>query len=157
SSTPGIFCIAIEASDQLGHTPPNALQPVRIEGNTLRNNQLHLLVFSGDNAEIVNNTIAGTTPCERPTGIGLTGKNVLLAGNTIAFLPTAIALLGDDPVFGTMYGVTANPRLANNLFCQNLTNIVVEPLVAGVVEEGTVACLAAAPPPLTSTSSVILS
>lgn len=141
TNSPTSYSIGVEAYDGLnfGEGPLNALQPIRFEGNVFRNNQLHLLVLRGNGSTIVDNTFGETAPGRRPMGLGISGENLLVAGNRFSNLPQSIVLFGNDPEFGTNLGITRNAQLSSNRFCNVTTNVWVEPL-ATATEQGTLTC-----------------
>jgi len=143
------FSFGILALDEIdfGSKPLVPLQPIRFEGNVLRSNQWHMLVLRGDGSTIVGNAFDGTAPGKRPTGLALSGENVLVASNRFSNMPQGIVLLGDDPDYGTYLGIAHNEQLNTNQFCNVATNIVVEPLATDT-EQGTYEC-----PVLTSITS----
>jgi nitrous oxidase accessory protein NosD len=138
-----------------GHRPLAPLQPIRFEGNVLRNNQVHLLLLRGDSSSIVDNTLDGTAPGRRPTGLALSGENLLVARNRLSNQPLGIVLFGNDPDYGTYLGIAHNAQLTTNRFCNVATNVWVEPL-ATATEQGTLGC-PPVEPALESTRAVLLS
>ena len=143
-SDPYPFAFGILALDDfdLGKNKPLApLQRIQFEGNMLRNNQWHMLVLRGDGSTVVGNTFDGTGPGRRPTGLALSGENVLVSANQFSNMPMGIMLLGNDPDFQTSLGIAHNTRLNTNEFCNVSANIFVEPLATDA-EQGTLACLA---------------
>lgn len=141
---PTSFGILADDGMSFGGLPLAALLPIRFEGNTLLRNQWHLLVLRGDGSTIVGNTFDGYTfdgwaSGKRPTGLGLSGENVLVASNRFSNLPQGIVLLGQDPDYGTYLGIAHNTHIATNQFCNIATNVVVQPL-ATETEQGTLAC-----------------
>ena len=138
---PTPFAVGVAAYDALnfGVGPLATLQPIRFEGNVFRNNQLHVLVLRGDDSAVVDNTFDGTAPGQRPMGLGISGEDLLVAGNRFSNLPQGIVLFGDDPDNGTYLGIANNTQLSSNRFCNVTTNVWVEPL-ATATEQGTLTC-----------------
>ncbi len=155
ASTPFAIGILAEDADDFGQNPLAALQPIRFEGNVLRNNQLHLVVLRGDGSTIVDNTFDGTAPGLRPMGLGLSGENLVITWNRFSSLPQGIVLFGNDPDFGTYLGITHNAQLATNRFCNVTNTVTVEPLATDT-EQGTLTC-PFPPPALAITPAVLLS
>jgi len=132
--------LAEDGADFNQGKPLAALQPVRFEGNILRDNQVDLLLVRGDENTIVNNSFEGTAPGYRPGGLLLSGENVLVGTNRLSDMDTGIVLIGDDPDFGTFFGVASNAVLSANGFCNVATNYVYEPLTTYDVQS-TLGCL----------------
>jgi hypothetical protein len=70
----------------------------------------------------VNNTFEGTAPGVRPTGLGFSGENVVVADNCFNNMEKGIELFGDDPDYGTTVGTASNATLVDNGFCNVDTN-----------------------------------
>jgi len=116
------------------------IQPLHIEGNIFRDNQLHCVLLVGNDSVIMNNSFEGTAPGPRPGGLYLSGENVRVANNRFSDLPLGILLFGDDWDFGTGgLGIASNAVLTANGFCNVATNILAQPLTTHT-EEGTLAC-----------------
>lgn len=96
-------------------------------------------MLRGDGSTIVGNTLDGTAPGRRPTGLALSGENLLVAGNRFRNLPLAIVLFGSDPDFGTYLGIAHNAQLTTNRFCNVATNVWLQPLATDT-EQGTLTC-----------------
>jgi hypothetical protein len=116
-----------------------SLEPVRIADNVLQNNQVHCLLIGADDSVIVNNTFEGSAPGYRPTGLGFSGENVLVANNRFVDMEKGIELFGDDPDYGTSLGTASNATLLDNGFCNVDTNYNFEPL-ASYDLQNTLAC-----------------
>jgi hypothetical protein len=129
------------------------LQPLIIEGNTLRDNQEHIALVKGDNSVISNNRFQGTAPGIRPVGLGVSGTNVTIANNQFEDMPEGIQLWGNDPDYGTLLGAVVNAQVTSNRFCNVTTNINLQPL-ASDTETGTLLCPT---PTLAIANAVILS
>jgi Right handed beta helix region len=139
-----------------GQTPPAPLLPVTYQGNTFRNNQLHLAMLYDNGSQIVGNTFAVGLGY-RAGGLYVSGRNTLIATNTFSDMPTGVVMMGDDPDFPQgAAGIATNSALNNNRFC-NVTNpIVIEPLATNITEQGTLMC-PFPPPPLAIAPAVLLS
>jgi hypothetical protein len=101
--------------------------PLHIEGNIFRNNQVHCALVGADGSAVVNNTFEGTAPGVRPTGLAFSGQDVLVANNRFSNIETGVLLLGDDPDFPDV-GTASNATLVDNGFCNVDTNYNFEPL-----------------------------
>ncbi|MEK7685476.1 MAG: hypothetical protein AAB466_08640 [Verrucomicrobiota bacterium] len=125
---------------------PRTLLPVLYENNTFRANQHHLVCLKAKDSQAVNNTFQGAGNGFRPTGIMVSGDNLLISSNRFTDIPTGITLLGNAPVrlwdqnFGTTFGIATNPRLLRNRFCNVTTPVNIEPPASGVTQEGTLVC-----------------
>lgn len=99
--------------------PPSfgTLHPLVIEGNTLRDNQMHLSLNKADNAIVRNNRILGTAPGFLPVGMVISGTNVLIAHNQLEAMPEGIRLWGHDEVFGDLLGYALDAQVISNRFC----------------------------------------
>lgn len=137
-SDPTVAALGVFGLDDqdFGDAPIQPLQAVRIEANEFRDNDVHVGMFLANHSEIVGNSFTESAPGIRPSGIALSGDQVLVAANRLADMATGILLFGDDPVFSTVLGVATNCRLVANRFCQVSDPIVVEPLVTGTQERG---------------------
>lgn len=109
--------------------PPDfgVLQPLIIEGNTLRDNQQQITLVKADNSIIRNNHFQGTAPGMMPVGLGITGTNVTIANNQFQDMPEGIRLFGEDPDYGTLLGAALNVQVASNQFCNVTLKINREP------------------------------
>jgi hypothetical protein len=131
------------------------LEPIVIEGNTLRDNQGHLGIaaFAGGGTTVTNNTLVGTAPGERKFGIAMTGENVTITGNRFSQMEEGIRAVGDDPVWGTEYGFADDVQLIDNRFCDVANPINVQPQ-ATATEQGTLLC--PFPEPVLDIASAVL-
>lgn len=138
SANPNRFSFGIFAEDGLdfGVGPLAVLEPIRFEGNILRNNQLHMSLLRADGSSVVNNSFEGTAPGVRPAGLLFSGDSLLVAANRFSDMPLGVLLFGDDPDFGTYLGLATNANLLGNQFCHVTEPIVSEPLVTGTQEHG---------------------
>ncbi|MBI2929111.1 MAG: right-handed parallel beta-helix repeat-containing protein [Verrucomicrobia bacterium] len=120
------------------------LQHLEIEGNTLRDNQVHIALIKGDGSVVRNNRFQGTAPGIIPTGLGVTGNGVVIANNQFEKMNEGIRLMGNDPMFGTLLGIAVNAQVTGNRFCEVTTPVTVQPL-ASATPEGTLLCPFPAP------------
>jgi nitrous oxidase accessory protein NosD len=150
--------IGIVAFDdnRFGTTNLMSLQPLRFEGNVFRNNQNHMVVMRGDGSVILNNQFEGSAPGARASGLVVSGKDVFVATNRFADVGTGVVVLGNDPDFGTMLGISTNVQLVANRFCDVTPLVLVEPLATGTTEIGSVTC-PFSPPLLAIAPAVLLS
>lgn len=148
--------IGIEAANEANYPPAfGLLQHLVIEGNTLRDNQIHIALIKGDNSEVRNNRFQGTASGIIPVGLAATGTNVTIANNQFENMAEAIRLMGNDPNFGTLLGIAVNAQVTSNRFCGVTTNITVQPL-ASATQVGTLLC-PFPPPTLAIAPAVLLS
>jgi hypothetical protein len=129
----------ILAANQANPPAFGILQPLEIEGNTLRDNQIHIVLVKGDNSVVKNNLCQGTAPGILPLGLAVSGTNMTIANNQFNDMPEGIRLLGDDPDFGTLLGTAVNVQVTSNRFCNVTNNINLQPL-ASDTETGTLLC-----------------
>jgi hypothetical protein len=131
------------------------LEPIVIEGNLLRDNQGHLGIaaFTGVGTTVTNNTLVGTAPGARPVGIAITGENVTITGNRLSQMEEGIRLIGDDPLWGTQFGIADDVQLIDNRFCEVANPINVQPQ-ATATEQGTLLC--PFPEPVLDIASAVL-
>lgn len=120
------------------------LHPLLIEGNTLRNNQVHLSLNQGDNAIVRNNRFLGTAPGFLPLGAAISGTNVVIANNQFEAMPEGIRLWGRDPVFGELLGFAIDAQLLSNRFC-NVTIPITQQVPAEATIQGTLSCESTTP------------
>ena len=119
-------------------SPILALQPLRIENNALVDVQNAIGVARGDNCQVLNNYISsGRTNTE---GLRISGTNVTVNFNRFTNLTRGIVLLGNDPAVHTATGIAKKAAVTGNRFCNVETNLVIEPLVTEVTEQGTLTC-----------------
>jgi hypothetical protein len=128
--------IGIVAFNEANFPPFGILEQLEIEGNTLRDNQIHIALVVGNGSVVRNNRFQGTAPGLVPAGLAVTGTNVTIANNQFKDMPVGIRLIGDDPLFGTVLGSAVNAQITTNRFCGVTTNIIVQPL-ASASEAGT--------------------
>jgi hypothetical protein len=134
----------------------STVPPLEIEGNTLRDNQEHIVLIKGDNSVVRNNRFQGTAPGILPRGLAVSGTNVTIANNQFEDMPEGIRLLGDDPDFGTIVGIAVNAQVTSNRFCKVTTPINRQPLATATVT-GTLSLCPIPPPPLAIVPAVLLS
>jgi len=107
------FGVFIRAGDFPDFGPA---QKWRIENNTFRNNDWHLMVLKSDGTEILNNRFEGTGTADRRVGIQYSGNGGQIRGNGFRDMPRGILALGDDPDFGDMVGVATDAQIIDNRF-----------------------------------------
>src|SRR6266498_2781889 len=130
----GIGILGVNAANYppvFGH-----LQPLTIEGNTLRDNQFHIALVNGDYSVVRNNHFQGIAPGIIPVGLAVTGTNVTIANNQFENMEEGIRLMGNDPNFGTILGIAVNAQVTSNRFCNVTTPINRQPL-ATATQQGT--------------------
>lgn len=137
----------ILASNQKTENPPEfgILQPLEIEGNTLRDNQIHIALTKGNGSVVRNNRFQGTAPGIVPLGLSVSGTNVTIANNQFEDMPEGIRLLGNDPMFGTVVGIAVNAQVTSNRFCNVTTPVNRQPL-ATATQQGTLLGSCSSPP-----------
>jgi hypothetical protein len=129
----------ILAANQANPAAFGILQHLEIEGNTLRDNQIHIVLIKGDNGVVKNNRCQGAALGILPLGLAVSGTNMTIANNQFEDMPEGIRLLGDDPDFGTLLGIAVDAQVTSNRFCNVTTNINLQPL-ASDTETGTLLC-----------------
>ncbi len=112
------------------------LQHLEIEGNTLRDNQVHIALTKGDYCVVRNNRFQGTAPGILPLGLAVSGTNVTIANNQFKDMPEGIRLWGNDPDYGTLLGIAVNAQVTSNRFC-NVTNPINVETLASATQAGT--------------------
>jgi parallel beta-helix repeat protein len=147
------FGVGILAINQVTFPIGGVLEPILFEGNTLRDNQMHIVIFRGDGSTITNNTISGTAPGLRPAAILVSGENVTVAGNRFSQMGEGIQVMGDDPEWGTLFGIADDVQLIDNRFCDVANPINMQPQ-ATATEQGTLLC--PFPEPVLDIASAIL-
>lgn len=133
---------------------PIALAPIRYEGNTFRNNQVHIASALGHGSQFVNNTFEGGGVGSLAGGIALTGDTNRVVGNRFSNIPRGVILVGDDPDFHTAYGIARNTTLVDNRFCDVATPVEIQLLVTGTTEQGSLRC--PFPPPMLDIAPAVL-
>jgi hypothetical protein len=118
-----------------------------------RNNQFHSVLLRADAVVVVNNTFEGTAPGVCPTGLGISGENVLISSNRFSDTERGIVMLGDDPDFGTSLGIASIATLLENGFCNVDTNYDFQPLITYDLQS-TLTC---PEPTLDMTQAILLS
>jgi len=146
----------ILAANEANYPAFGILQPLIIEGNTLRDNQVHIALIKGDKSEVRNNRCQGTAPGIIPVGLAVTGTNVTIANNQFENMAEGIRLIGNDPTFETILGAAVNAQVTSNCFCGVTTNITVQPL-ASATQVGTLSLCPIPPPPLAIAPAVLVS
>ncbi len=144
-------------ADNIANYPEyGILQPLEIEGNTLRDNQMHIALVKGDDSVVSNNRFQGTAPGIIPVGLAVTGKSVKIGNNQFENMEEGIRLIGNDPTFGTILGSAINAQVTSNRFCGVTTPVTVQPL-ANATQVGTLLVCPIPPPPLAIAPAVLLS
>jgi len=160
-STPGPefgTAIGVHNADNEANYPPvfGHLQSLTIEGNTLRDNQVHIILVQGDKSEVRNNRFQGTAPGIVPVGLAVTGTNVTIANNQFENMEEGIRLMGNDPNWGTLLGKAVDAQVTSNRFCGVTTPVTLQPL-ASAMQAGTLVICPIPPPPLAIAPAVLLS
>jgi len=145
----------ILAAHEADYPQFGVLQPLIIEGNTFRDNQMHIALTKANGSVVRNNRLQGTAPGILPLGLNVSGTNVAIANNQFENMPQGIRLMGNDPDYGTLLGLAIDAQVTSNRFCQVTTPITVQPL-ATVTQTGTLTNSCSAPP-LTITPAVLVS
>ena len=122
----------------------STLPPLQIEGNTLRNNQMHIALTKAGGSVIRNNRFQGTAPGIAPLGVAVSGTNITIGNNQFEDLPEGIRLLGNEPLrdelpalpLGDILGFAVNAQVTSNHFCRVNTPINRQP-PATATETGT--------------------
>jgi len=145
-------------ADNEANYPPvfGHLQSLTIEGNTLRDNQVHIILVQGDKSEVRNNRFQGTAPGIVPVGLAVTGTNVTIANNQFENMEEGIRLMGNDPNWGTLLGKAVDAQVTSNRFCGVTTPVTLQPL-ASAMQAGTLVICPIPPPPLAIAPAVLLS
>jgi len=116
------------------------LLPVRYEGNTFSNNNLHMLIITANESQVINNIFHGSGPGHFSYGLGLSGTNILAANNDFSEMPAGIFLYGAGVLFDSPHGPATNPKLDANWFCGVAEPIHTEPGATGADVHGTALC-----------------
>jgi len=135
------------------------IHPLEIEGNTLRDNQIHVSLGKANGSVIRNNRFQGTGAGILPIGLVVSGTNVTIANNQFEDMPEGIRLLGNDPIpgfgLGDILGFAINAQVTSNRFCNVTTPINQQP-PATTTQQGTLLCPFPSPP-LSITPAVLVS
>jgi hypothetical protein len=107
---------------------------VRFEANSFIKNQLGIILSEADRAEIVGNTFEGRGRTANQFGLVMTGKSVVLAGNSFSKTTTGVYLAGD-----TGSG-SVDTLLAGNRFCDVPTVLRKDANVTGTINAGQLGC-----------------
>jgi len=73
--------LGILASNEANYPAFGIALPVIIEGNTLRDNQIHIYLVKADKSIVRNNRFRGTAPGIIPAGLAVTGRDLIIANN----------------------------------------------------------------------------
>jgi len=130
------IAFGILAAHEANYPQFGILEHLEIEGNTLRDNQMHIALIKGDGSVVRNNRCQGTAPGIIPLGLSVSGTNVTIANNQFEDMPEGIRLLGDDPMFGTVVGIAVNAQVTSNRFC-NVTTPINRQRLATATQTGT--------------------
>lgn len=136
---------------------PNSLgvlQPLQIEGNELRDNQIHIALINGDGSVLRHNRVSGTGPGVLPTGFLVSGNGVEISQNQFEEMPEGIRLLGGGDL-GEIVGIAEDALVSSNRFCNVTRQVKLEPK-ATAQQTGALLCPFPSPE-LTITPSVIVS
>lgn len=131
-------------NEAFGQVAAGSLQPLVIEGNTLRDNQIHIALIKGDASVVRDNRFAGSAPGILPLGLAASGTNVTIANNRFEDMPEGIRLLGNDPMFGTLLGAAVDAQVSSNRFCNVAKPVNAQPL-SSATQQGTLLCPFPAP------------
>ncbi len=131
----------------------STLPLLQIEGNTLRDNQMHIALTKAGGSVIRNNRFQGTAPGIAPLGVAVSGTNITIANNQFEDLPEGIRLQGNEPLrdelpallLGDILGFAVNAQVTSNRFCNVAIPIHRQP-PASATETGTLLC--PFPPPV---------
>ena len=114
---------AVGAGPKVRHLVPT--QTWRIENNTFRNNDWHLMVLKSDGTEILNNRFEGTGTADRRVGIQF--RAATFRSGAMNSAVCRMESMGNDPVFNGFLGTANNAQLNNNVFCDVVTPLTVQP------------------------------
>lgn len=115
------------------------LQPLQIEGNELRDNQIHVALINGDGSALRHNRVSGTAPGVLPVGFLVSGIGVEISENQFEELPEGIRLLGGGEDYGSILGVAVEAVVSSNRFCHVARTVKVE-ADATVQQRGALLC-----------------
>ncbi len=125
---------------------PLALQPLRIEANTFRENEVHVLGLRADDAQIIHNIFEGSANGLECKGVYLTGSDIRVAINQFTNLAYGIVLADKNDPSWPDCGRAINPSvLANRFSCEVWTPLDVRPGVTGLIELGSECCSSVPP------------
>jgi nitrous oxidase accessory protein NosD len=146
----------ILAANQANPPAFGILQHLEIEGNTLRDNQMHIAFIKGNGSVVRNNRFQGTAPGISPLGLAVSGTNVTIANNQFEDMPEGIRLLGNDPLpgLGDILGFAVNAQVTSNRFC-NVTAPVNRQPPATATETGTLTNSCSSPPLVIATAVLV--
>ncbi len=117
------ICYGILADNELNFPLYGVLERLEIEGNTFRDNQMHLVMLKANSSVVRNNRFQGTAPGIDPMGLAVSGTNVTIAANQFESMPEGIRLLGNNPLptsipgLGDLLGYAVSAQVMSNRFC----------------------------------------
>jgi len=147
----------IVAAHQANSPAFGIVERLEIEGNTLRDNQIHIALTKADGSVVRNNRFQGTAPGMLPMGLAVSGTNVTIAHNQFEGIPEGIRLLGNDPIPGfgleDALGFAINAQVTDNRFCEVTTPVNLQ-APASATQTGTLLC--PFPPPVLDIAPAVL-
>ncbi len=129
--------MGIYAANEANFPEYGILQPLVIEGNTLRDNQLHMVLLKADGTEVRNNRFQGTASGILPLGLAYSGAFGVIASNQFEDVPEGLRLFGMDPDFEDIFGSAEGTIVSDNRFCRVAKTINQQPLSSPAIS-GTV-------------------
>jgi nitrous oxidase accessory protein NosD len=147
--------IGILATSEANYPAFGIALPVIIEGNTLRDNQIHIYLVKADKSIVRNNRFQGTAAGIIPVGLAVTGKDLIITNNQFEEMEEGIRVGGTDPNFGDILGATVNAQVTSNRFCQVIRPVTMQ-RGASATETGRLLCPFPSPT-LAIASAVLLS
>lgn len=150
----GILGYDLNGLNTSGHVI-TSLQPLHIENNILTNNQQGIAMSLADNTSIVRNSFGGVGELGGD-GMLVSGAKMDIQKNRFASLNRGIVLVGNDPGFGTIFGIASEVRVNANRFCDVSDTIQTEDLSFDNIIENNLEC-PFDPPALGVKSAVSLS
>lgn len=151
----GILAYDMHGFDNNGQATAR-LQPIVVEENTLVNNQQGIGAALADGSSFLHNTIEGAGGGASYAGLLVSGNRIEVRANQFTDLHRGLVLVGEDPGFGTAFGIASNVVATGNRFCEVATPVQREPLTENISESGTLTC-PFQPPALGIANAVLLS
>ena len=111
------------------------VRPVRYDGNTFSNNNLHLFILGANESQVMNNIFQPTASGVTEVALVVSGTNIVVANNDFHDMPLGVVLVGGD-TFPRPPAAT-NPKLIDNWFCNVTEPIRIDTLVSGLEQLGT--------------------